>query len=273
VIHLSAVLILYSDSVVIGALISVEVVTMFAIAANLTEYARSLLLSFTQTLTPMASAMVGAGDSERLQHLLLRSMRLSLVIMLPVLITFELRGQTFVGIWMGSEYAASSGRVLQILAIGQLFGASYQVLTAIILGLNRHRLMVPIFLVEAATNLVLSITLTGRFGIIGVAIGTAAPRLMVALFVAPILARRMFGISPHPFVREAWLKPLAGAIPFAIASYAVERWWPTDNLFFFFFQVACMLPVAWLGSWFVAVEPSERAQVSQLLRRHLLRTA
>jgi len=39
------------------------------------------------------------------------------MLILPVVITFALRGRAFIGLWVGDEYASLSGTVLRILSI------------------------------------------------------------------------------------------------------------------------------------------------------------
>ena len=53
----SGMLILFSDSVVIGTSLPIGMVTFFAIAANLTEYARAPISGISHALTPSASAL------------------------------------------------------------------------------------------------------------------------------------------------------------------------------------------------------------------------
>ena len=136
-------------------------------------------------------------------------------------------------------------------------------------GLNRHRRMVPVFIAEAAVNLALSLFLVRRFGILGVAIGTAVPRLIVATCIGPRLARHVLGIPVTVFAKEAWVRPMAAMIPFAVMSALIDRLWPAPTLFVFFAQVALCLPVAAIGAWLVALDKEERDGASHWVDRNL----
>jgi hypothetical protein len=177
---------------------------------------------------------------------------------LPIVVTFLTRGSAFIGLWMGPSYVGQSDRVLWILAVTLSPFVTYQVLTSAAFGLNEHRSLVPIFLVEAVTNLGLSIVLVGAFGIFGVAWGTAAPRFVACIAVGPWYARRLVGVRIRTYVTQAWLLPWVGIIPFPLGSLTVERLWPAGNLAIYFAQIALTLPLAGVGAWLVALTPEER---------------
>ena len=121
--QVSAYLILYTDAVVIGAFLPVSLVTFFSIAGNLVTYARGLTNGITTTMTPMASQLEASGKHSELQWVTLKGARYASALMLPIGVTFMLRGSTFIGLWMGPKYASLSGTVLLVLAIAYVMSA------------------------------------------------------------------------------------------------------------------------------------------------------
>jgi O-antigen/teichoic acid export membrane protein len=186
--------------------------------------------------------------------------------MLPILVTFLLRGGTFLGLWMGPQYAEPSGRVLLVLSIGFAFSATRTVILGAFVGLDRHRYLVPWYVGEAVTNLAVSVLLIHRMGIVGVAWGTTGPSLLMTLVVFPLVARRRLGIGVLRLFLQAWIRPFAALVPFATATWLVERWWPAHGLLMFFVQVAAVLPLAAAGTWLLALDPDQRREY---LARHL----
>ena len=271
--HSSGMLILYSDSLVIGALLPVSAVTFFAIGASLTEYARTVVSGISQTLTPMTSAAEAVSRSEAVARLLRRSVRLGTLALLPILVTFLVRGPTFIGLWMGESYRAASGSILRVLTVSLCFAVSYQIVTATMLGLNRHRSMALIYLAEGGVNLALSLALARPFGIIGVALGTAIPRLIVSIYYGPRIAREVLQVTRLAFAREAWLRPLVAMVPFGLVSLAIEHYWKVASLAPYFLQIVIALPAALLGAWVVALEADERVAASRWLGRRWGRVA
>jgi O-antigen/teichoic acid export membrane protein len=166
---------------------------------------------------------------------------------------------------MGPAYAEPSGAVLRILVAAMGAFAGFQVTTATMIGVNRHRQLIPVFAAEALVNLGLSILLVGHLGIVGVAWGTAIPRLVVSLLVGPLYARRVLGVRLRAYYGHALLRPAAAMIPFAVVTHATEAWWPVASVAGFFVQVLVALPVAALGAWAVALNAGERRALAGLV--------
>src|SRR5208282_1409450 len=168
--------------------------------------------------------------------------------------TFLLRGGSFIGLWMGPQYAQLSGQVLWVLSLTMMLWGANSSVAGIMLGLGKHKPIVPAMIIEGLCNLALSIFLVKRIGIIGVAWGTAVPSLATSLIFWPWYIHRTLKVQPLAYMLSAWIRPWVSLVPFVGASYLVERYWPATNLVEFFSQVALVLPLALLGYWFVCLE-------------------
>jgi O-antigen/teichoic acid export membrane protein len=81
-----------------------------------------------------------------------------------------------------------------------------------------RRIMVPT-VVATVVNLVASLVLTWRLGVVGPALGTLVANLTISIWWLPALLRRVFGIAPRTLIGAvAW--PLAWGLP-----YAAGLWW------------------------------------------------
>src|SRR5438132_923696 len=138
--------------------------------------------------------------------------RFAALAVLPIVLTLELRGASFIGIWMGPAYAGPAGAVLTVLALPVWALAGFHVVTATMIGIDQHRGLIPVFVCEAFMNVLLSIALVHYLGIVGVAWGMDLPRLIVSLFVGPLYVRRHARVP----LRGCWtltlLRPAAGVI-------------------------------------------------------------
>jgi O-antigen/teichoic acid export membrane protein len=250
---------------VIGAFMHVGTITFYAIAANLIEYARTLVSGISHTITPRVSALERSASISQIARIPVTAGRLAGLVLFPVVTTFLLRGDTFIGLWMGPQYAEHSGRILVLLAIALGFSVGAHVAVSVLMGLHRHRALVPGWIAEAAANVLLSVVLIRPYGLVGVALGAAIPNLLVSVVYMPYVLRRTLGVSPTSIVSEVWLRPAVAMIPFAAATLLIERFWPASSVIQFFLQVASALPVAALGAWFVGLTGAERAMVGRRL--------
>jgi O-antigen/teichoic acid export membrane protein len=241
-IHISGVLIYYSDTLVIAGFLPIGLVTFFAIAASLCEYARSVISGVSTVIMPRVSALNALGG-EKVERAVIGAGRIATLIMAPIVATFWWRGESFINLWMGSEYGATSGEVLRILATVVLLGGARSIAVSTIMGVNQHRFLAPLILLEGVANLILSLILVRFLGLVGVALGTLIPSMIITLGYIPRLLSKSTGVRIITFYRDAWGIPLLACIPFAIGSFLVELHFPANNLAIFFMQVFMLLPL------------------------------
>jgi O-antigen/teichoic acid export membrane protein len=135
------------------------------------------------------------------------------------------------------------------------------------MGISRQRALVPMFLGEAACNLILSVILVRAYGVIGTAIGTAIPRTIVSTVIGPWYVKQHLGLDLRRFWTDVYVRPVAAILPFAAVTFAIEHFWPAHNLVVFFIGVLATLPLALVGPWFVCLSRDERASLSASLAR------
>jgi len=240
-------LVYYTDNIVVGMTLTTAAVTSYAIGGGLIEYLRQIVSSLTVTFTPAASSMDARGQTDQLRSLLLQGTTGALLVALPIATALLVRGHTFIGIWMGPEYADASSEVLTVLLIAAIVSIANTTSGGIALGLGRHAIVAAWATGEAISNLVLSILLAKRFGLIGVAWGTVIPSLVIHLLLWPPYISRVVNVPMWSYLLTAWGRPALAAVPFGIASWAVDELWVPSNLFTFFAQIIATLPLFALG--------------------------
>lgn len=241
-----------SGTLIVGAFLGASPVTYFAIASRLVEFAKALLRTATNTLTPAVSAREAAGEIESIRRLFLRGTRWVLYAILPVHLGLIVFGRPFLTIWLGDEmYADRCYPTLVIISSTLTLVVAQSMASRILYGTGRLRVFARAALLEAIANVVLSLLLCPRFGLIGVAIGIAAPNMVMCLWVIGHTAGGL-GVTLQRYVTDAWLRPtiattaplavwlsvkwpinnwiglflaiLAGLVPYALTLFLSERW-------------------------------------------------
>ena len=236
-------LIYQTDTIVVGKFVSVAAVTYYAIGYSLCSYTSQAINSIGATFVPAASTYEAAGDTNSLLMLYKNGTSATLAVSLPILITLMVRGRSFIGLWMGPQYSHSSGTVLIILCSTFLFVFANRTAQAIAFGVEKHKMGAIWAIGEGVVNLSLSIVLARRYGIYGVAIGTAIPSLLVNVILWPGYISKLVGLSYSEVVWKVWAPVYLSSVPFAIATYAVNARFPAHNLIIFFLQTTAVLPV------------------------------
>lgn len=236
-------LVYQTDNLVVGAFVSAAAVTFYSIGNSLCRYTDQVVGSMTMTFVPAASTYEASGDTSGLRSLYINGTRATIALSLPILLTLILRGNTFIRLWMGAEYAHESGIVLAILAFGLMFSFPNNTAGAIAYGVEKHKTLAMWAVGEAIANLTLSIVLAHRFGLYGVAMGTLIPSLFVHLVLWPGYVPKLVNVTIGEVFWKVWGPVFLGAIPFAAASYLVDQHLPARNIAIFFLQTAALLPI------------------------------
>ena len=255
-----------SDSVIIAAFLPIEAVTFFAIAGSLCLYAKEVLASLSYVMIPRVSALTSMG-SNRVGDEILAVARIATLIAAPMAVTFMIRGESFITLWMGSAYGPMSGEVLTILAIVVWLEAARTVVINSLTGMGKQSTLIPGIAFEAICKLALSFVLVRPFGIVGVAMGTLIPSLLVNFGFVPRCLSNAAGIPVRLFYRNALLLPTVACGPFALASAVLERLVPATNLVVFFAQVVLILPLVPITAWFLCLTAEEKRQVGSAIRK------
>lgn len=237
----------YTDNIVVGSFLSAEAVAFYAIGGRFIEYFAQLGSSLAQTFLPVASNLASREQSDQLRRLLIHGTRVAVLVSLPIAWALFFRNQTFIGLWMGQQYAQSSGQVLRILLLSSVAISGNRVGANIVLGLGKHKPFALWQSCEAIANLTLSIYLVRRIGITGVAWGTVLPSLFSQLLLWPRYLSKVLGLTVWRYFWDGWLRPALATAPFGLACFWIDHHWVTSNMLLFFLQIAVALPMVPLG--------------------------
>jgi O-antigen/teichoic acid export membrane protein len=226
-----------SDAMVIGAVVSSTAIASFSIAARLVEYSSYAVRSMSQIFTPMSSQFHAAGDLARLRRTLVAGNRASAFIIFPLCTALVVLGKSIIEAWVGAQYVDSYS-ILILLIVPRTLYLAQSTSIRILLGAEQHRVLASVLLLEGGVNVLLSILLARRFGIIGVAWGTAIPLACTSLFFLPRHLCRVLDIPLGTFLRRAYRAPLLlGALQAAVL-WVVSYEFPVHGYVGVFLQVA-----------------------------------
>ena len=265
-IHVFGLFIYYSNALVIAAFLPIAAVTYYAIAGNLIDYAAKVSGALSKMMTPRVSALNSMG-SDSVGGEVIVAARMATLATAPIAATFLLRGESFVTLWMGPEFGPVSGEILRVLSVLVLLAGARSIAIASIIGMNKHRALIPGLAFEAVANLALSIALVHPLGILGVAIGVAVPSAIISVIFLPRCLGNATGIPIAKFIFNGWIMPTLACVPFAIVSAAIEQQFAAENLIVFFLQVAVALILVPVFAWYLCLSQNEKAQIKVSAKR------
>jgi O-antigen/teichoic acid export membrane protein len=226
-----------SDPLVIGAMVSSTAIASFSIAAKLVEYSSYAVRSMSQIFTPMASQFDATGDLARLRRTFIAGNRASAFIILPICVALIVAGRSVIETWVGPRYV-NSYSILVLLIVPRTLYLAQSTSIRILLGMGRHRVLASVLLLEGGVNLLLSVLLARRFGVMGVAWGTAIPLACTSLFFLPRHVCHLLDVPLGAFFKSAYRLPLALAAVQAVALLAISYKFGVHGYVGLLFQVA-----------------------------------
>jgi len=92
--------------------------------------------------------------------------------------------------------------------VGQFFLVTQLISHGVLKGISKHKQLAIVLAIEATFNLLISLLLVNDFGIVGVALGTTIPLLIVNIFLVPLLTVRAINTVFFDHFYQTVLKPL-----------------------------------------------------------------
>ncbi|HKD03125.1 MAG TPA: flippase [Terriglobales bacterium] len=218
-----------TDALVIGTFLSSAAITYFAIGSRLVDYATEVVSSLAQVFVPMSSQSDATGDLARVRKIFVAGNRACAMVIFPISAMLIILGKSVIEAWVGKRYVATSYPVLLVLLIPSTLMLAQAASGRVLFGIGRHRTWAWVALAEGGANLVLSILLVRRFGILGDAIGTAIPLTCSMLFFLPHHLCRLLRIPLGRYLREAFVLPLALCAPLVVTLLWMRHWFVAHN--------------------------------------------
>lgn len=249
-------LMIYLDRFLIGALVSVAAVAYYATPFEMVTKLWLLPSALIGVLFPAFSASF-ARDRDRTALLFGRGVKYLFLALFPIVLLIVTLSKEGIDLWLGSEFAQNSTRVLQLLAVGVLVNSLAQIPFALVQGAGRPDLTAKFHLAELPFYLLALWWLLGTFGIEGVAVAWLM-RVAVDALLLFAVAQRFLLISTPDVVRAASVMGVAllilalGSIPESLAEKGL------------FLSLTLLIFV--LVAWFLILTPTERVLLQKRFR-------
>ncbi|GAB5558384.1 MAG: oligosaccharide flippase family protein [Synoicihabitans sp.] len=181
-----------TDQAVISFSIGVGFIALYQAGYKVSEMFGMFSVQMQDALTPAAAQMNMQNDTAGLRDLLIKSSTLTLLLTTPLYALSAAYLEPLVKLLTGLDELERStylvGQSLLLATYSSLITNSCSKRIMMMCGWERRLLRVSI--VDAMANLVLSLILVHKFGVLGVAFGTMIPTVLVGwLWVLPLTAR------------------------------------------------------------------------------------
>jgi O-antigen/teichoic acid export membrane protein len=222
----------YSDSVVIAAVLNVGLVTPFNVATRLIECFKSVVVAAGGPVFGAMTELDGGCRQKELQHVLLWSTRLLGLLSVLGGVLLLVDGRILLRLWVGNELV-SAYPIVAILALGYTLNLALHPMLLIVISKGQHGPLGWWTIAEGIANIVLSVIWGISHGLIGIAMGTIVPMLVVKLIIQPYYALKAAEISLSEYCRKGLLRAFVVGVFFFFAGRGIAASMQPANLWFF----------------------------------------
>jgi O-antigen/teichoic acid export membrane protein len=251
-----------TTSILIFASLGPASLAIFSRSRSLVRFIRDLVNKMAGVLVPSVSSLHAAGESRKIQDLVIKATRYTAYMTLPMTTVLLISGGALLHAWMGSRYVTVG--VVVVLTLGQTAAVLQIPALAILAGMNRHgRVALANGIGSIVAVIAVSVVLGGlKMGLLPVAIAITAPLLFVNLVYTPLNTCRSINLSVLEYSKRAFLSPLLCTLPLAgcllAARWLLPQDHPTRSLI-----IACAVGGAVLAPiyWRVVLPPTLKSMV------------
>jgi len=178
-----------SDQLVLGLTLGVASITLYQASYKVAEMFNMFTIQLQEALSPAAASLHASGDSDGLKDLLMRTSRLTFLVSTPLYLLCAFYLDPLIRLLTGMEAVPVEtfivGQILLLAIYSSQMTNSCTKRILMMCGFERRLLLVS--LTDAGANVVISVILALQVGMMGVALGTLIPTVVVGwLWVLPI---------------------------------------------------------------------------------------
>ena len=268
-----------TDQLVISIFGSVALVAIYQISIRLSDVYQRFSSQFLDNLGPVSATLFAAGHTGKMAQVMLQSNRLMGIISSLMMIPLVVYSKPLLKIWLDLDHTA--GMICAIILLISmwvlLFFRSSSVY--VLLMANEHKILAIIAAIEAIANLVLSILLIKLLpkllaawqipdiAIVGVALGTFIPNLVLAFSFNIPKACRFASISAKEYFREVLSRTLlVTLIVFAFAFTLYHLFYP-ESLLMILAQVSITALMFLVFTWIIGLKKWEKQHIIEMVRK------
>jgi len=261
-----------TDNIVIGVLTNSVNVAIYTQGTMINSYFMAFSNIFTEFLMPSAVKLISTDPTK--QELGFECGRIGRLILIPitvVVVVFTVMGREFVTLWLGKDYLIAYYVALFVM-IPQIitFSQSYAANVMWAKGLHKKR-SIPMFLISF-TNLVLTIFLVDKMGIIGAAVGTCFAFVVGYVFYSSYYYYKYVGIDMSIFYKILLGKITIPILVTVSSGVLFKTLIYSGNWLTFIIVCAIITAVYFVAMYAIYMKDDERKIVNKYLKRvHLVR--
>ena len=213
-----------TDGIIINKLLDPTLLTGYSVVSGILLQAYSLASLGSGVLTPAATIMHAQNDMHRMARMIYRANRVTVALGVPAIAFLSFFGSPGLVLYLGKSEYAAYGILFPILGSAIILSLTQTAGRSVPQACGKNATNNIISLLVAAANVGLSLyfVIVLKWGLIGVAAGTAVVTIFHQLLFWPWYIARLLEIRWREYFVESMVLPLAHCLP---ACGALAAFW------------------------------------------------
>ena len=248
-----------TDRVIIGKYVGVQGVAIYSIGSIFNTLYMGFASAISGVLFPRINRLIVEEKYDEIDNMFLKIGRLQYILLGLISSGFILFGKEFIILWVGENYTEAYTIALWIMVpltvpLIQSTGVS------IMQAKNMHQFRSVVYFIIAILNLLLSIVLVKKIGIIGCAIATGVSFILGQILVMNIY----YKVSVKLDIIKFWKNIFKMSLPIAlvmILGNILNRYFSEITYFNFLFKISVYTVIYGIFLWSMALNSYEKSQI------------
>lgn len=254
----------YADKLMIGALVGVAGLAVYAVAATLANRLLGLTGRLASVLFPAASALAASDELPRLAAIYLKASRYLTFINGAMLLLVAVFAAPILHYWISADFARRGATVLAVMALSQCIDSLTALPSLVNDGMGHPAVTGSFALARALLGLATVYAGVRLAGIDGAAWGHLAASFIVTIVFLRYVHGRTVPVKLRTVVKGAYLPGALGLLAIAVLALLAQGAAPAGGFATFAATgVATCAALALYGACVVAV-PADRARIRAL---------
>lgn len=255
-----------TDSLVIGFFLGPALVPIYSIPANLVNYIRTFGWTLTHAFMPLFSQLDALNEREKIRQVYFTASRYVISLIFPIGAGVCLVGSSFIGLWIGPEFAESADLLILLLVLFTAFPFVNPFSNRFLTAIGKHGIFAKLTPISALLNLVLSVLLVQDFGILGVVMGSVIP-IFIFVPVYLLYTCKQLEVSVWDYLRQCIFPVLFPTLVMSMAVLVYRLEWGMESYSKIAGAVVVGVLVYFPLFWLLTLKKAERGFIYSRLRR------
>ena len=256
----------YIDRFLIGAILSIGVLAYYTAPFEAVQRLWIIPASLVITLFPAFSLLDGRDQSDEISNLFSKSVRLTFVVLFPIVFVLSFFSFEILKLWLGYEFAVNSSNVFKFLAFGILINSIAGFPAILLQGIGRPDITAKVYFAELVFYIPFVSFLIYKFGILGAGLGWMTRQIVDLILLYRIVFKKGI-VALSKLLNHESFSVLSVSIVMAFLAFVGGVW----NLLLKFVVALFLLIIFGFIAWFRVFEQGERERFKFVFKNKLLR--